>query len=279
LSEGYVGTLYDYVARAYDPGLGRFISADTIVPGAGNPAAFNRYMYVLGNPIRLSDPTGHKACADQDDCEPRTPPPIIRADDQNVSIWGAYRALQKTKVGGELINLVEAKGIIVHVNYWVWDASMQDQDVLEGQYIRLTSQYSGKTLAERVELLAHELLRTLQRALGEIPRGTFTTKQAERMAFFIGEAVRFEVSNRTRLNDNEVAFLKVKLDYQSGVKASYDWLAKFSGVSGWQYRNAPDGTSRGGMTPQILQGMGFSQEVVAVLFDAAGLPDPYGPQP
>ncbi len=31
LTEGYVGTLYDYVARAYDPVLGRFI-------GAGNPA-------------------------------------------------------------------------------------------------------------------------------------------------------------------------------------------------------------------------------------------------
>ena len=46
LTEGYVGTLYDYVARAYDPVLGRFISADTIVPGAGNPQALNRYAYV-----------------------------------------------------------------------------------------------------------------------------------------------------------------------------------------------------------------------------------------
>ena len=167
----------------------------------------------------------------------------------------------------------------MHVNYWVWDASMQDQDVLEGPYIRLTSQYSGKTLAERVELLAHELLHALQRALGEIPRGTFTTKQAERMAFFIGEAVRFEVSGSKRLAKDDLNALKDRLDYQTGVKTSYDWLASSSGVSGWQYRNAPDGTSRGGMTPQILQGMGFSQEAVAVLFDAAGLPDPYGPQP
>ena len=63
LAEGYVGTLYDYVARAYDPILGRFISADTIVPGVGNPAAFNRYMYVLGNPLGRTDPSGHGACA------------------------------------------------------------------------------------------------------------------------------------------------------------------------------------------------------------------------
>jgi len=59
LAEGYVGTLYDYIARAYDPVLGRFISADTIVPGAGNPAAFNRYMYVRGNPLAFIDPDGH----------------------------------------------------------------------------------------------------------------------------------------------------------------------------------------------------------------------------
>ena len=43
--------------------LGRFISADTIVPGAGNPQAFNRYMYVLGNPLGMVDPSGHGACA------------------------------------------------------------------------------------------------------------------------------------------------------------------------------------------------------------------------
>ena len=59
LTEGYVGTLYDYVARAYDPVLGRFISADTIVPGAGNSQAFNRYMYVRGNPLGMVDPSGH----------------------------------------------------------------------------------------------------------------------------------------------------------------------------------------------------------------------------
>ena len=80
LAEGYVGTLYDYVARAYDPVLGRFISADTIVPGAGNGQAYNRYSYALNSPLRYSDPSGHRACNDSDDCEPaggRTdwPPP------------------------------------------------------------------------------------------------------------------------------------------------------------------------------------------------------------
>jgi hypothetical protein len=39
--------------------IGRFISADTIVPNPTNPQAFNRYSYVLNNPLRYIDPTGH----------------------------------------------------------------------------------------------------------------------------------------------------------------------------------------------------------------------------
>jgi RHS repeat-associated protein len=51
--------LYDYGARFYDPALGRFISADTVVPNPGNPQAFNRYAYVYNNPLRYIDPNGH----------------------------------------------------------------------------------------------------------------------------------------------------------------------------------------------------------------------------
>jgi hypothetical protein len=46
-------------ARFYDSALGRWISADTIVPDPANPQSFNRYSYVLGNPCRYRDPTGH----------------------------------------------------------------------------------------------------------------------------------------------------------------------------------------------------------------------------
>jgi len=50
--------LYFYGARWYDPISGRFIQADSIVPQPGNPQALNRYSYVLGNPLRYTDPTG-----------------------------------------------------------------------------------------------------------------------------------------------------------------------------------------------------------------------------
>jgi RHS repeat-associated protein len=51
--------LMDYGARFYDPALGRFVSADSLVPEPGNPQALNRYAYVLGNPLRYVDPSGH----------------------------------------------------------------------------------------------------------------------------------------------------------------------------------------------------------------------------
>ncbi len=51
--------LYDYNARMYAPGAGRFVSADTVVPDSTTPQSFNRYAYVLNNPLRYGDPTGH----------------------------------------------------------------------------------------------------------------------------------------------------------------------------------------------------------------------------
>ncbi len=51
--------LYFYNARYYDPVLGRFTQADTIVPNPANPQTLNRYSYALNNPMRYTDPTGH----------------------------------------------------------------------------------------------------------------------------------------------------------------------------------------------------------------------------
>ncbi len=74
-----IGLIY-MQARFYVPSIGRFASADTIVPGPTNPQAYNRYSYVLGNPLRLVDPSGHGHCAANDNCisQPYTPPPPPR---------------------------------------------------------------------------------------------------------------------------------------------------------------------------------------------------------
>lgn len=87
-----------YNARYYDPVIGRFVSADTIVPGSGalttwpsdglaalvwggtatgpsNPQNTNRYTYVRNNPVRYTDPSGHTAAPPPDPAPPTTEPP------------------------------------------------------------------------------------------------------------------------------------------------------------------------------------------------------------
>ena len=48
-----------YNARYYDPALGRFLAADSMVPDPANPQSLNRYSYTLNNPLRYTDPSGH----------------------------------------------------------------------------------------------------------------------------------------------------------------------------------------------------------------------------
>jgi RHS repeat-associated protein len=72
--ENALGGIMDFNARYYDPAIGRFLSADTIVPGPSNPQALNRYAMVLNNPLRYTDPSGHEPCDKYDnagECEVR----------------------------------------------------------------------------------------------------------------------------------------------------------------------------------------------------------------
>jgi len=53
-----IGLIY-MNARYYLPEIGRFISADSIVPEPGNPQSYNRYSYSYNNPIQYTDSSGH----------------------------------------------------------------------------------------------------------------------------------------------------------------------------------------------------------------------------
>jgi RHS repeat-associated protein len=63
--------LYWYGSRAYDPALGRFVCPDTIVPRPGDPQSLNRYSYVLNNPLKYRDPSGHAPTWDLSDYDGR----------------------------------------------------------------------------------------------------------------------------------------------------------------------------------------------------------------
>ena len=51
--------LLDYNARYYSPTLGRFLSADSLIPQPGNVLAWDRYGYSNNNPLKYTDPDGH----------------------------------------------------------------------------------------------------------------------------------------------------------------------------------------------------------------------------
>jgi RHS repeat-associated protein len=73
VTEGF-GLMF-YVSRFYDPALGRFAQADTIVPGGVQ--GLDRYAYVNNDPVRYTDPSGHVACDENGVCtQSSTPNPI-----------------------------------------------------------------------------------------------------------------------------------------------------------------------------------------------------------
>ena len=53
--------IYFFNARWYDGSLGRFLSPDTIVPtSTQGTQAWDRYAFVNNNPVRYTDPSGHR---------------------------------------------------------------------------------------------------------------------------------------------------------------------------------------------------------------------------
>ena len=60
------GDIYFYNARYYDPTIGRFMQADTIVPPTQGTQGFDRFAYVNNNPLKYVDPTGMWLCDQHD---------------------------------------------------------------------------------------------------------------------------------------------------------------------------------------------------------------------
>ncbi len=105
-----VGLMY-YGARFYDGALGRFIQPDTIVPEPGDPQALNRYSYVLNNPLRYTDPTGHLT-----EDELRT---LLGSNyDTLITLWSQYdtywMAVLEAIQGGGVLQASMLGGIELH---------------------------------------------------------------------------------------------------------------------------------------------------------------------
>ena len=116
VTEGF-GLMF-YNARWYDPALGRFAQADTVIPGGAQ--GYHRYAYFNNNPVNGTDPTGHvrvedpgsrQGCTNKDYCingkpkvyPPRNPKgPMCYGPSvctKPVNNWLAYNAKRITSYG------------------------------------------------------------------------------------------------------------------------------------------------------------------------------------
>jgi len=121
-------------ARWYDPQIGRWMSADTIVPEPANPQSLNRYSYVLGNPLRFSDPGGH------------TPIDICAATQRHAPACGngpVYAA-------STLVNFASA-GMDDGISYSKWDWGYRENVVRGAEAV--ASRVYGVVQADRVRTL------------------------------------------------------------------------------------------------------------------------------
>jgi RHS repeat-associated protein len=90
--------LDNYNARIYDPQIGRFMSADTVIPDAYHSQSYNRYTYVENGPLSYTDPTGHEIGGN--------PPP---GGTNSVDAFFAYQnALDVENSGGNFLGKDEA---------------------------------------------------------------------------------------------------------------------------------------------------------------------------
>ena len=100
-----------YNARWYDPALGRFVQADTIIPQPGDPQSWDRYAYVENNPLRYTDPSGHYGCEDELCEDPET-------------IWEAERHIILLGYGNQVY-----QEYVKFVNARAWRNWTTDPDV------------------------------------------------------------------------------------------------------------------------------------------------------
>ncbi len=94
-----------YGARYYAADLGRFTQPDSLIPDPYNPQSLNRYSYVLNNPMRYTDPTGHEEC-ETDMCdeagEDDRSELISEIREYGVTVTGSFSKAELEEVKGVL---------------------------------------------------------------------------------------------------------------------------------------------------------------------------------
>jgi hypothetical protein len=111
-------------ARRYDPALGRWISADTLVPEPGSSQSYNRYAYVRNSPLRYTDPSGHADWAGEEesgDTESRLPKKGSWEFLVAYIRYQAYEAQVTLSNLGEQLGQYEDADSSPPIAVWTWD--------------------------------------------------------------------------------------------------------------------------------------------------------------
>ncbi|WP_337244669.1 RHS repeat-associated core domain-containing protein [Luteimonas sp. gir] len=98
---GYTGHVQDAATgltymqqRYYDPGIGRFLSADPVTAHSSPVAMFNRYQYAKNNPYRFTDPDGRESA---DRVYGAAVAYMLRNDPDKLRIWAGGEAAATTE--------------------------------------------------------------------------------------------------------------------------------------------------------------------------------------
>lgn len=155
-------------ARYCSPGLGRFLSTDPVGGSRKNPQSWNRYTYVLNNPLRYTDPTGMFPCPGL---------PSVECDDEITVIGEAPKYNPFTGVQG-LNDLIAAR---ISVGSQGQDPPGRRDFALEviSQVARDTAPIATATEIV-VDFLVGDSLAEVGLAL--IPAGRFSSKIIRQMA-------------------------------------------------------------------------------------------------
>ncbi|MCL6511722.1 MAG: DUF6443 domain-containing protein [Anaerolineae bacterium] len=242
--------LYDYNARMYSPLLGRFLSADPLVPRPDDPQSFNRYAYVLNNPLRYTDPSGHQA---DEVCG------VLQClnDDAKAQL---QRRLESTRLGRAMFDKLRAKDIdlmkqvtiavMPGASFGISLPLAAGHVAMPGLEAHWRTSRGGHLIMvgagdvsrnDWVALVGHELFHAFQREVAhELPHNAhrdheFTTKQFEREAFIFQYMVAQELGvKKEELEKLKPAFQALSAD----VTAARNWLNEES--QNPLYRSAPD---------------------------------------
>ena len=223
-------------ARYYDPLIGRFISADTIVQAPSDPQTLNRYAYTRNNPLRYTDPTGHQA---DEICQAL----ICLNSTEKAQL---QRRLESTKLGRAMFDKLRDKevdlmqqvtiailpqaqgGISLPLASGHFGNDVNWQAKRSGYLIIVRpAEKGGDPLADPswVALVGHELFHAFQREVAhELPGNAhrdreFTTKQFEREAYIFQYQVKQELGGK--LESSEQAMLEALI---SDAAKARTWL-------------------------------------------------------